>query len=95
MSFLRPRVWRPRGRGWSLASSATFAARRDFELLKLLSTADPSVVAMARRLGASFDDSAAEHVPQCRLARVLPSAQRPHAVVILRQLNLASDARAS
>ena len=58
MSFLRPR-----GRGWSLAASATFAARRDFELLKLLSTADPSVVAMARRLRASFDDSAAEHMP--------------------------------
>ena len=44
--------------------SATFAARRDFELLKLLSTADPSVIAVARQLGASFDvSSAAEHVP--------------------------------
>ena len=61
MSFLRPR---PRGRGWSLAASATFAARRGFELLKLLSTADPSVIAVARQLGASFDvSSAAEHVP--------------------------------
>ena len=63
MSFLRPRVSRPRGRGWSLAASATFAARRDFELLKLLSTADPSVIAVARQLGASFDVSSAKHVP--------------------------------
>ena len=63
MSFLRSRGSRPRGRGWSLAASATFAARRDFELLKLLSTADPSVIAVARRLGASFDVSSAEHVP--------------------------------
>ena len=63
MSFLRPRVSRPRGRGWGLAASATFAARRDFELLKLLSTADPSVIAVARQLGASLDVSSAEHVP--------------------------------
>ena len=61
MSFLRPRVSRPRGRGWGLAASATFAARRDFEMLKLLSTADPSVVAVARQLGASLDVSSAEH----------------------------------
>ena len=43
--------------------AATYAARRDFELLKLLSTADPSVVAMARQFGAGFDVSPAEHVP--------------------------------
>ena len=49
--------------GACLAASATFAARRDFELLKLLSTADPSVIAVARQLGASFDVSSAEHVP--------------------------------
>ena len=62
MSFLRPRV-RPSGRRWSLSEQASFAARRDFELLKLLSTADPSVVAVARQLGACFSDAAAGVVP--------------------------------
>ena len=38
---------------WTVAQSATFAARRDFELLQLLST-DRRALAAARRLGGRF-----------------------------------------
>ena len=41
---------RPAGREWTVEEAALFAARRDFELLRLLST-DRRALATARRLG--------------------------------------------
>ena len=41
---------RPAGREWTVEEAAQFAARRDFELLRLLST-DRRALATARRLG--------------------------------------------
>ena len=41
---------RPAGREWTVEEAALFAARRDFELLRLLST-DQRALATARRLG--------------------------------------------
>ena len=52
MSFLRAAT-RPAGCDWSVEQAATFAARRDFELLVLLS--NRRVVAMARRMGVPLD----------------------------------------
>ena len=41
---------RPAGREWTVEEAALFAARREFELLRLLST-DRRALATARRLG--------------------------------------------
>ena len=51
-SFLRAAA--PPRREWSLEDAACFAARKEFELLKLLST-DAKALATARRLGFSFN----------------------------------------
>ena len=50
-SFLRSSS--PPRREWSVADAALFAARKEFELLKLLST-DKKALAVARRLGLLF-----------------------------------------
>ena len=42
---------RPLRKEWGWAKCALYAARKEFELLKLLSTADVKVVAMARTMG--------------------------------------------
>lgn len=42
---------RPLRKEWGWAKCALYAARKEFELLKLLSTADKKVVAMARTMG--------------------------------------------
>ena len=42
---------RPLRKEWGWAKCALYAARKEFELLKLLSTADEKVVAMARTMG--------------------------------------------
>ena len=45
----------PRRREWTVEEHALFAARKEFELLRLLST-DKKALATARRLGLSLDD---------------------------------------
>ena len=42
---------RPLRKEWGRAKCALYAARKEFELLKLLSTADEKVVAIARTMG--------------------------------------------
>ena len=60
-SFLRSAA--PPRREWSLEEAALFAARKEFELLKLLST-DKKALATARRLGFLFGQTQMQMQPQ-------------------------------
>ena len=60
-SLLQARHARP---AWTVEESATFAARRDFELLKLLST-DRKALRVARLLGLPIQPTAAKAAKAC------------------------------
>ena len=69
---------RPLRKEWGWAKCALYAARKEFELLTLLSTADEKVVAMAQRLGQaavnapSGQRSAAEQIRPAQARRQVP-----------------------
>lgn len=76
-SFLKAaarRSLRP-GNGWSLEEHALFAARKEFELLKLLST-DAKALMAARRLGFLLSGSAGQPHPQQQGARAHCAGRR-------------------